>query len=149
MTTSLCLVHFHLCTFSHTQDRTCTNSMFCWYHDLGVPEPYNHRIVEVGRHLWRSSDPKPCSKARSSREGCSEPCPVEFWTTPRRETTTSLGNLFYCLITLTVNKVFLMFKYNFLNSSLCHCFLPCHKVPPTRTWLCLLYSLPSCIYTHW
>lgn len=71
-----------------------------------------HSIIELGKVLWRSPTPLTLLKAGSATAGYLGPCPVGFWVYPRRETTTSLSNLFQCLITLTVQKPSLMFKWN-------------------------------------
>lgn len=61
-TSSPCLAHCHLSTFSCTENRTSTNSMFCLYYDLEVLNLMITKSSETERHLCRSSDLLPCSK---------------------------------------------------------------------------------------
>jgi len=47
--------------------------------NVGIITLQNHRIVEVGKHLWRSPSPTPLLKAASATTGCPGPCPGVFW----------------------------------------------------------------------
>ena len=84
-----------------------------------ITESQNHRMVGVGRDLCMSSSPTPLPSRDSysrlhrtlsrwvlniSREG---------------DSTTSLGSLFQCSVTLRGKNFFLMFRRNFLCLSLC------------------------------
>lgn len=44
-----------------------------------------HRMVEVGRNLWRSPGPTPPGQAEWPRASCPLPCPGSFWISPRLE----------------------------------------------------------------
>lgn len=46
----------------------------------------NHKRIEVGRGLWRLSDPTPLAQAGPPRVGCSGPHPDSFWASPRMKT---------------------------------------------------------------
>lgn len=64
-------------------------------------------MAEAGRHLWRSFHHPP-AQAGSAKAGWAGPHPDSFWTICRnRDSTTSLGNLCQCSVTLTVKWVFL------------------------------------------
>lgn len=54
----------------------------------------NHRTVQGGKDVWRSSCPTPLLKAGSARAGCLRPCPVRFNISKVGDATASLGNLF-------------------------------------------------------
>lgn len=43
---------------------------------------------------------------------------IKFWTAPRSDSTTSLGNLCLCSTTLTVKKIFAYIKWKFLHLNL-------------------------------
>lgn len=64
----------------------------------------NHRIVEAGKDLWRSSCPTQAGLSRASFSGA---CPDNFFIFPRRE---NLGSLCQWSVTLTVKRYFLMFR---------------------------------------
>lgn len=71
-----------------------------------------------------------------------------LWSISRdTDTTTSLGILFQCWVTLRV-KFLLTFRWNFLGSSFCHCLLSYCLAPPRRAWL---HSLDTLTATdrHW
>jgi len=55
--------------------------------DLFKQELMNHRMVCVGRDLWKSSSPTALPRAgtSSTRAGCSKPCPTWPWTLPPME----------------------------------------------------------------
>jgi len=65
--------------------------------------------------IWSNSP----AQARPARAGGPGSCPDGFWISPRRKTTTSLGNLCHCSVTRTVKMCFLMFRQNLLCFSLC------------------------------
>lgn len=74
----------------------------------------NHRIVEAMRG-WKG----PVETVQSIPLSFSGPCLVMFWMPPRMETPpTSLGNLCQCSVMLTLEKCFLMFRWNFLYFNL-------------------------------
>ena len=50
-----------------------------------------HRIVEVGKYLWRPFSPQPSAKAELARAGCLGPRPVGSWIPPRMETAQPLS----------------------------------------------------------
>lgn len=80
----------------------------------------NHGMAEVGRDLWRCSGPTPEQAgprtARLLRATFSQHLSIS----KDGDSTTSLGSLCQCLITLTVNHFFLMFRWIFLYFNLCH-----------------------------
>lgn len=43
-----------------------------------MTEPQNHRLLEAGRHLWRSSGPATLAQAESLRASYPEPCTDDF-----------------------------------------------------------------------
>lgn len=59
-------------------------------------------MAKAGRDLWRSFGPAPLRRAGSIKAGGSGPCPLNF---EYLHSMTSLGNLFFCLATLTVKKL--------------------------------------------
>lgn len=93
----------------------------------------NHRPGEPGRGLWRLPIPSPWLKAGVAGAGCSGPCPVRFWISPKIEIPWALWATSFCLTTLTVNIIFLRFEKNLLHFSLCPCLLSCHGAP-LRLW---------------
>jgi len=67
-------------------------------------ESQNHRQVEVGRDVWRTSGP-----SLLLEQGHLEPVPQDLVqmalnTFKDRDSTTFLGNLCQCFVNLTVNK---------------------------------------------
>ena len=64
------------------------------------------------------------------------------------DSTTSLSNLFHCLITFTPQKFFLMLKLNFLHLSFCPLALVLSESTTEKT-LVLSLLPPWDIYTHW
>lgn len=75
-------------------------------------EEQNHRVVKVGRELWRPSGPI-SAQVVTPREVC--PQPGSFWRSPRR---LHSGHLCQCSIACTANQCFLTFRWNFLWYSL-------------------------------
>lgn len=57
----------------------------------------------------------------------------------------SLGNLSQCSVTCTVQKLFLMLRWNFCASVLAHCILSYGLAPPGRAWF---HSLSTLLYRH-
>ena len=84
---------------------------------LNYKELANHRIAGVGRDFKSSSSPtallKQLSYSRSHRQASRWILNVFI----EGDSTTSLGNLFQCSVTLMVKKFFHMFVWNFLYSS--------------------------------
>ena len=74
-------------------------------------------MVEVGRNLWRPSSPTP-PQAESLRADCSGPCPSGSWSSLRRKLHSLSGQPMPVLHILHIKKCFLMFRWNFLYSSL-------------------------------
>jgi len=82
-------------------------------------ESRNHRMFGVGRDLWGSSSTTPCrSKVTQSRLHRTVSRQV-FNISREGDSTTSLGSLCQCSVTLRGKKFFLMFSWNFLCFSLC------------------------------
>lgn len=83
---------------------------------LKLIDSQNHKIVEVWRYLWRTSSWILYAKQdRLEQVAQNHVLNVSKHGDP----TTSLCNLFQCLITFTVEIVYLMFKQNFLVYHLC------------------------------
>ena len=109
----------------------------------------NHRMVEVGRDLWRSSGPTPCS-SRDSQSWL--PSTMSRWLlsiSKGGDSTASLGKLCWGSVTHAVNKCFLVFRGNHLCFSLCSLPLVLHWGPLERVCLHPLCTLPLGIDTHW
>lgn len=100
----------------------------------------NHRMIEVGRGLWRSFAPTPPADTLSPR--ISSPRTVSIfclYIAKRRDFTTFLNNFYQFLATLKViKKCFLIFRWNplFVNLGLFYC----HKPPLKRAWICPLFT---------
>ena len=78
----------------------------------------NRRLAELGKHLWRSSCPNPCS-SRATQSWLPRTMSRQVLSISKnRDSTTSPGNLSQFWVTLTVKKCFLMFRRNLLHSSL-------------------------------
>ena len=82
-------------------------------------ESQNYRMLRGGRDLCGSSSPTPCSSrvTQSRLHRTASRWVLNF--SREGDSTTSLGNLFQCSVTLRVKKFFLMFSWNFLCFSLC------------------------------
>jgi len=78
----------------------------------------NHRMLGVGRDLCGSSIPTPLPKQGHLKQGAKDLVQAGFECL-QRESTTPLGSLFQCSVTLRVKKFFLLFRWNFLCFSLC------------------------------
>lgn len=59
------------------------------------------------------------------------------------------GNLFQCLMSLTVQRRSFLFRWNLPCFSLSHCLLSCQWALLKIAWLYLLSSLPLDICMHW
>lgn len=100
---------------------------------------YVHRMVEVGRDLWRSTGlTHPEQVARVPLQAASEDL-------QGRDSTASLGSLCQHSSTSTAQKSFLMFRQNLPCSSLCPS--PLALAPLSRAWLHPLCTLPSGVQT--
>ncbi|XP_074996859.1 uncharacterized protein LOC142078291 isoform X2 [Calonectris borealis] len=100
----------------------------------------NHRMVEIGRDLWRSSCPTPCSSRATYGQ---LPRTMSRWlfNIPRRETSPLWAACASAWSTSQWKKVFLMFRENLLCCG--HCLWSCHWAPLERASLHLVYALPS------
>ena len=78
----------------------------------------NHRMVEVGRHFWRSSGPNPLLKQGHLLLVAQDHVWMVLWYLQGAESTASLDYLFQNSVTLTVKKYFLTFRSSIL------CLLP-------------------------
>lgn len=107
----------------------------------------NHGMAEVETDLWRSPSPTRLLKAGSTRTGC--PVSSQIVSMLKDEDSTiSLGNMFQCLILITIKKIFFMFKSNSFISVRTDCLFSCHWAPMRRVWLLVLYGpLISYLYT--
>lgn len=76
-------------------------------------ESHNHRMVEVGMDVWRSSSPTHLLKQGHLKH------------IGQDHSTTSLGNLFQCSVTFTVKTFFLI----------------CHTQKPKASWMGLFTQL--------
>lgn len=69
-----------------------------------------------------------------------------FATSKNGNATISLGNLFHCLTTSTVEKPTV--SYTEIEFPICaHCLLSCHQAPPRKAWLPHFYSLTRYLCT--
>lgn len=85
---------------------------------MGLTFSQNYRMADAGRTLvviWANTS----VQVGQHRDTCPGPYPDGFWISPRRKTTTSLGNLCHCSVTRTVKMCFLMFRQNLLCSTWC------------------------------
>ena len=94
-----------------------------------------HRIIRVGRGLWRPSSPTPLLKqapySRSHRQ-------ASRWIlniSRQGDSTTSLGRLFQSTTTLAAKKLFLVLLWNFLCASFCLLLLVL-LLRATKLWVC-------------
>jgi len=78
-------------------------------------ESQNGRMVEAGRDLWRSSRPTPLLK-QGHLELVAQECVFRWLLSVSEDgySTTSMGNLCQCSVTLTVRKCFSIFRWNVL-----------------------------------
>lgn len=91
--------------------------------------------------ISRSFSPSPLLKAESARAGCSGLCPTDHWISPRT------NSVFQSWITLTIKRLFLMFKWNFLYFSL-RTFLVVLSLGASEKNLASSLHLPMrCLYT--
>lgn len=75
---------------------------------IGTGINQNHRIVRVGRQLWKSSSPSSCQdRVTCSRQHLEQECPREG------HSTTFLGSLSQSYATLNVSFYF-MFRWHFM-----------------------------------
>lgn len=122
---------FHYSIHCSTCGMPCSaaSSNFLWYFYflliLILISTFNHGIVEVestsGDCLFQ-----PPAQSRGSKGRL--PSTVSSWILniwKDGDSTTSLGNLFQCLATLQVKKIYFMFKWN-LCFNLCKCPLSFH-----------------------
>ncbi|KAM4784730.1 uncharacterized protein ACIQIH_004007 [Cyanocitta cristata] len=99
-----------------------------------------HGRIEAGRDLWRSSGPASLLKQSQLPRTMSRRLPS---ISSEGGSTTSLGNLCQCSVTLRVQKYFLTFRGNLPCFSLC-LWPPVFNWAPLETpWLHLLCVLPT------
>lgn len=70
--------------------------------------PQNHKMIEVGRDIWRSSCPTPCSN-RARLSHLSRTMSRQLPRVSKEETPQPLWSLCLCSITCTVKRCFLVF----------------------------------------
>jgi len=92
-----------------------TTTMDFWRADFGLfTESQNHRMFGVGRDLCGSPSPTPC-QSRVAYSRLHRNLSRQVLNISREgDSTTSLGSLFQCSVTLRVKKFFLVFRRNFL-----------------------------------
>lgn len=99
-------------------ERTEFNIVMVWgSFSLVFIEPHSLRRAEVCRDFWRSPGPSTLSSATQHKF----PRPMSSWLlriSKVRDSTTSLGKLCWCSVTLTVKKSFLIFRGHLLCSDL-------------------------------
>jgi len=76
-------------------------------------------MVGVGRDLCGSPSPTTLPKQRHLQQAAQDLVQAGLEYLQRRDSTTSLGSLCKCSVTLRGKKFFLMFRRNFLCFSLC------------------------------
>lgn len=74
----------------------------------------NHRMTEVGRHLWRMPSQTPLLTAGLNSWLFKDVSGSVLSISKSRDSTTSLGNMCQCLVTLAVKQLVLILKLNFL-----------------------------------
>ena len=85
----------------------------CW-NFKGCRESQNHRMFGAGRDLCGSPSPTPC-RSRVTYSRLRRTLSRRVLNISREaDSTTSLGSLFQCSVTLRGKKFFLMFRWNFL-----------------------------------
>jgi len=89
----------------------------------------NHRMLQVGRDLWRSSGPSPGSSRATYSQLSKIPFRQFFNISTEGDSTSSVGSLYQCSVTLRVRKHFLTFRGNLLCFCLCPLPLTCHWAP--------------------
>ena len=104
----------------------------------------NHRIVEVGKYLWRPFGPTPMLKQGQLEEVAQEYAQQLLKVSKDVDSKISLGN--FCLVTPSVVKCFLIFREDLLCFRLCPLPLVLALGTTERVWLCHLCTLPSGIY---
>lgn len=108
---------------------------------------WNIRIVEAGKYFKRSSCPASLPKATS--KGCSEPCQVVFWTSPKMESPQSQADFLQCLTTLAVKSFFLCLKGMPHVSVFAHCLFDLSLGTTGKSLVSSsLLPPPSGVYTH-
>jgi len=109
----------------------------------------DHKVVEIGRDIWRSSGPIPCSSRVSCSRFLRSLTSQILSISKDGDSTTSLGNPFQYSVTLTVTKVFSCVQVAFPCFLICaHCGLSCHWTALRRIWL-PFHSLPSDTDSYW
>lgn len=97
---------------------------------MGPPGPQTpsqkHRMVEVGRNLWRPSSPTPLLKYGRLEYAVQGHIQVGFEYLYRKKLHNLSGNLFQCSVTSTVKNFFLIFRWNFVFQ-----FVPLGSLPIT------------------
>jgi len=79
----------------------------------------NHRMAAFGRDLYGSSSPAPLTKKGHLQQAAQDLVQVGLNISREGDSTTSLGKVFQCSVTLRGKKFFLMFSWNFPCFSLC------------------------------
>lgn len=102
----------------------------------------DHRTAQAGRHFWKSSTPNPCSGRVSYRRLLRVMSTWVLNISKAADSTTSLGNWWQCLITLTEKKSFFLCWGGISCISVCPiASCPINWAPLRKSWLCLLWSL--------
>lgn len=78
-----------------------------------------HRILEVGRDLWRLFSPSPALEQGQLLQVLQESSQWGLNNSMNGHSTTSLSKLFQCLTTFTIKKYFSTLKLNFLHFHSC------------------------------
>lgn len=90
----------------------------------------NHKMVEVVKDIWRSFGPRSCSSEVTYNRLLRTMSRWLFSVCKDGGSTSSLGKLFQCSVTLIEKRVFPMFWQNLLCFRLCLLFL---MLPPSTT----------------
>lgn len=111
---NLCLTSKHTAEYFQIVPQKKCFHVQCW-RPTGDRNSLDEAQTEAGKHIWSTSRPT----LVQGRGSCSRFLTAMFsWVlsiSMDGNYTTSLGNLFHCLITLTIEKLFLIFRWNFLS----------------------------------
>lgn len=102
-------------------------------------ESQNHKVAETGRDLWSAG---PTLLLRTTENQLPRTISRQILSISRDgESITFLGNMFKCLVTLTVEK-------HFQSAVFAHCLLYYDRALLKRAWFDSLCAISSGIYIH-
>ena len=108
-----------------------------------------HKITQVGGCLWGSSRPTPLPTQGPLEQVPKTVSRQLLIISKNGDSTTFLGNLCQCSVTLTVKKAFFSCSdRTSCVSGYAHHLWSCHWAPLRKAWLTHLHSLSLGIYAH-